>query len=117
MRIAVRALAGSIALVSCATSPAVRGPLPVRNQHPAQLTVLHLDPVAARAVLPGEVTARVATAYSSLFQSGSGNGNQFTMDGELLRASLQLRVGVGEGFTVGAELPWELTTGGFLDHF
>jgi hypothetical protein len=113
-----RALVLPLLLVACATNPARRGPLPVRNQHPAQLTVMHLDPAPASALRHGSVEVRGTAAYSSLFLSGTGsNGNAFTMDGELLRTSVQCSVGLGAGFTASAELPFVLTTGGFLDSF
>ena len=106
-----------VAAAGCSTHPALRGPMPVRNQHPAQLTVLHLDPVSARPLAAGDVAGRLDTAYSSMFLTGGTAANQFTMDGELLRTSLALRAGLGAGFTAGVELPFVLTTGGFLDSF
>jgi len=93
------------------------GPLPVRNQHPAQLTVMHLDPVPAQPLRAGAVAGRASFAYTSLFLAGSGHGNSITMDGEVLRSSLQARVGLGNGFEFGAELPVLYASGGFLDSF
>lgn len=114
----LRALVLPLSLVACATNPDRRGPMPVRNQHPAQLTVMHLDPTPAAALRQGSVEVRGTAAYSSLFLSGTGsNGNAFAMDGELLRTSVQCAVGLGAGFTASAELPFVLTTGGFLDSF
>lgn len=102
------------------------GPLPARNQHPAQLTVLHL-PVTSTAVLPaGEYAVRGDLAYTSLFLGEGRPGNRFRMDGEYLRASLGLRLGLLEldlgpwargGLELGLELPMAHTSGGFLDGF
>ncbi|MGE3175041.1 MAG: DUF3187 family protein [Planctomycetota bacterium] len=93
------------------------GPLPVRNQHPAQLTVQHLDPVAASTLPGGTVQARVTLAYTSLFLAGNGPGAEFAMDGEVLRSRLMARAGLGAGFELAAELPVLHTSGGFLDSF
>ena len=102
---------------ACATRPRFRGPMPVRNQHPAQLTVLHMDPAGASPLGPGEVGLRVDTAYTSLFLAGMGGGNHFEMDGEIMRAAAKARIGVGHALELAVELPVVYTTGGFLDGF
>ncbi len=104
-------------LGACSAAPRFAGPLPVRNQHPAQLTVLHMDPAATRAPPAGEVRLRGDVAYSSLFLGGEGGGNSFEMDGEVLRTGLKAAVGLGQGVSAGVELPLLHTTGGFLDGF
>ncbi len=93
------------------------GPLPVRNQHPAQLTAMHLDPAPATPLRGGAIAARASAAYTSLFLAGVGAGNALTMDGELLRTALQLRLGLGHDVELTAELPWLHTSGGVLDSF
>ncbi len=109
---------GAMLLAGCSTQPEFLGPLPVRNQHPAQLTVLHMPPAATTSLEPGAVAARADFAYTSLFLSGAtGGGNSFRMDGEYLRAATQLRVGLGAGFEASLELPVAHTSGGFLDSF
>ncbi|MCY2956873.1 MAG: DUF3187 family protein [Planctomycetota bacterium] len=111
----------SALLAACVTTPIARGPMPVRNQHPAQLTILHLDPESAAALPTGEVAVRVDTAYTNMFLSGQGTGlastNSFKMDGELMRTAVQMRTGLGSGFTVAVEVPMVHTSGGFLDGF
>lgn len=108
---------GGCCLHGCASQPEHHGPLPVRNQHPAQLTVLHMPP-AATAVLPrGEVAARADLAYTSLFLGGAAAGNSFRMDGEYLRAATTLRLGLGSQTELSLELPVAHTSGGFLDSF
>lgn len=106
-----------LALAACATRPQANGPMPVRNQHPAQLTVLHLDPTPVPGLPQGAVAGRLTTAYTSLFLFGDGNGNEIELDGELLRTSLQLRAGVAPGLEFGVELPFVHASGGFLDDF
>lgn len=105
------------AVAGCVQDAAFRGPMPVRNQHPAQLLVQRL-PAAGASVLPaGDSIWQTGVAYSSLFLNGSGNGNTLVLDGEYLRGDLAARVGLGGGFELGAELPFAHTSGGFLDHF
>ena len=100
----------------CVARPRLDGPLPVRNQHPAQLTVFHMDPAAATTLPAGTVSGRIDLAYSNLFlQDSDANGNRWTMDGEYLRVGTKLRLGLGGGFDVSAEVPVAHTTGGFLD--
>ena len=101
----------------CVSEPAFAGPLPVRNQHPAQLTVLHLPPASASVLPAGAVAGRADAAYSNLWLSGQNATTSWHMDGEYLRAAASLRVGVGAGFELGIELPVAHTTGGFLDSF
>lgn len=103
--------------VACVADPELQGPLPVRNQHPAQLTALHPPPASA-AVLPhGAAAWRADAAYTSLFLAGQGNGNRFLMDGEYLRTAFSAKVGLGADLELWAELPWAHTSGGFLDDF
>jgi len=89
----------------------------VRNQHPAQLTVLHMPPARATVQDAGEAAVRWDNSYSSLFLSGQGAGNTFAMDGEILRTSISGHVGLGAGLQLDLELPIGHTTGGFLDQF
>lgn len=115
---AVRACLLGTSIAGCAGAPRLRGPMPVRNQHPAQLTVLHLPPAPVTVAPAGTVAARVDAAYSSLWLSGSGTGGRsWTMDGEYLRTALATRIGLGAGLEFGVELPFAHTSGGFLDSF
>jgi hypothetical protein len=91
--------------------------MPVRNQHPAQLTVLQMDPRSAEILAAGSGDLRADAAYSSLFLAGAGSGNTSVMDGEILRTRVKGRVGLGQGFEAWTELPFAHTSGGFLDSF
>lgn len=91
--------------------------MPVRNQHPAQLTVMHLNPADTRVQAGGQTTLRADAAYTSLFLFGATPDSSWYMDGELLRASLGASVGLGAGLELGVELPFAHTSGGFLDSF
>lgn len=101
----------------CVTNPKFGGPLPVRNQHPAQLTVMHLDPADATVLPAGQTAWRADLAYTSLFLNGSNAQGSWYMDGEVLRAALDARVGLGNGLQLGLQLPAAHTSGGFLDDF
>lgn len=111
-------LTAMAALAPGCVTPAERGgPMPVRNQHPAQLTQLHLPPAATTPMPAGAVQARLDAAYSSLFLLGARSGTSWIMDGEYLRVGLRGRVGLGAGFELAGELPFAHTSGGFLDAF
>lgn len=118
-RAARRVLAFPLAaLAACGVLPRDAGPLPVRDQHPAQLLAPHLDPVPAQVLPWGEAVLRANVAHTSLWLSGSGQGGRsLTMDGENTRTALGIRVGVGSGVEVEAELPFGYASGGFLDSF
>ncbi len=119
MRTVLAALLVSTVVAGCVARPAWQGPLPVRNQHPAQLTVMHMAPAAASVLDAGATAARLDAAYSSLFLDGENEAGDasFFMDGEYLRVGAGLRVGLGAGIELGAELPFAHTSGGFLDSF
>lgn len=102
---------------ACVAKPDWQGPLPVRNQHPAQLTVMHMPPARAEVLGPEGVQVRLDAAYSSLFLFGDNGARSWTMDGEYLRAAAGLRWGLGDGFEFAFEVPVAHTSGGFLDSF
>ena len=106
---------------ACVAEPDLRGPLPARNQHPAQLTVLHFTPRSTEVLAAGAVRSRTDAAYTSLFLSGTStsfaNSSSWLMDGEYLRVGTRLGVGLGAGLELCAELALAHTTGGFLDDF
>ena len=111
-------LTSTLLLTACVAEPRFQGPIPVRNQHPAQLTVLHL-PTAGTTSLPmGRLMVRGDAAYSNLFLIGSTtSGTRWEMDGEYLRTAAGVRAGLGHGLELGIELPFAHTSGGFLDSF
>ncbi len=110
-------LGWTMAANGCVSAPQWQGPLPVRNQHPAQLTVQHMPPASASVLPTGATQARLDAAYSSLFLLGQGNGRSWLMDGEYLRVGPSVRVGLGAGLEAAVELPFAHTSGGFLDSF
>ncbi len=115
--IAATGMAVAMLLGGCASAPPGDGPLPVRNQHPAQLTVQHLDPVAARTLPMGGVRLQPTMGYSSLFLLKGTAATNFRMDAELLRAGLRLDYGMTGDLMLSVEPAAMHTTGGFLDGF
>jgi len=104
-------------LSACATLSQPQGPLPVRNQHPAQLLVMHMPPASPRVHAAGRASVRAEAAYSSLWLIGNAPDRQWLMDGEYLRAATTARYGLGAGLEAAVELPFAHTSGGFLDDF
>jgi hypothetical protein len=116
-----QAVVGGLVVVigaGCVAAPAHHGPLPVRNQHPAQLTVQSALPRSADVVPARSAELRHDAAYTSLWLLGTGPGaSSWSMDGEYLRSSTRATVGLGHGLDLGVELAFAHTTGGFLDQF
>jgi len=106
-----------IGVSACATRPTPQGPLPVRNQHPAQLLVMSMPPASPRVQAAGRANVRADAAYSSLWLVGNAPGRSWIMDGEYLRAAATVRYGLGAGVEAAIELPFAHTGGGFLDDF
>jgi hypothetical protein len=107
----------ALLLAGCVTPTRFGGPVPFRNQHPAQLTALRMDPRPARVLPRAHSQVRVDLAYTSLFLEGSGSGNSWFMDGEILRSGLKVRHGLGHGLELSGEVAMATTGPGFLDDF
>ncbi|MEY4672555.1 MAG: hypothetical protein RL148_339 [Planctomycetota bacterium] len=103
---------------SCAGPGSFGGPLPVRNQHPAQLQVMQMLPAGAATLPAGGTLARVGTSWTSMFLGyDDGAGNSFLMDGEILEVRPEARIGLSEGLQLGVEVPVAHTSGGVMDSF
>jgi Protein of unknown function (DUF3187) len=94
----------------------VRGPLPVRNQHPFALTLLHLRPRRPVATPEGKFAAGADLAHTSIYEVDSAPKERVAMDGELTRASARVRYGVGPRTDVEVEVAAIYGSSGFLDH-
>lgn len=116
-RAAVASLWFGLVSAACGIVAPDAGPLPVRNQHPAQLLAPHLDPVPAPVLPSGAGWLRFDNAYTSYWLTGGTAGNGFIMDGELWRTAADLRLGLGAGLELELEVPFGLATGGALDSF
>ena len=104
-------------VLSACASAGVSGPMPVRNQHPAQLLVMAQPPRSAAALPPGTVESALAADYSSLFLGERTPARTFVMDGEVLRTTLSARVGVVPGVDLEVAVPVVHASAGFLDSF
>jgi len=110
----VIALSVLLALSACSTlqEPA---PLPARNQHPFQLLRAHPLPRAARAVPSGEVELASSLDWTSLWLSPGDGKDRIQLDGELLRADLMARFGLGHRLDLDVGIPVVHTSTGVLD--
>ncbi|HEU4400564.1 MAG TPA: DUF3187 family protein [Candidatus Polarisedimenticolia bacterium] len=120
-------------------------PFPLRNQLPFNLLLLNQTPVTARLLPPGQVRLALTLTYENtqaasdglvrLFQAdnfatyggrvtlpvletvaaGEPGRSAFILDGETLRATFGLRVGLTSRVEAGLEIPVLLQSGGFLD--
>jgi hypothetical protein len=105
-------------LTACAFPPLTDpAPLATRNQHPVQLTVLHLGPRAARALPGGEVEVGGTVDWTSMWLLPGEGRDRIELDGELVRIGPGLRVGLGSGVDVRVEVPLLHASGGVLDGF
>lgn len=108
-------VAVAAAMQGCVSQPELRGPMALRNQHPAQLLVAHLDASGVDVLPAGDTAVRVGAAYTSLFLFGSNPQSSFAMDGEQLRTAFAGRLGLGRDLELKVTIPVVHTTGGFLD--
>jgi Protein of unknown function (DUF3187) len=102
-------------LGSCVTPQGFGGPMAVRNQHPAQLVVLRMEPASAQTLPAGATRAELSMSYSSLFLRGVGATDTFVMDGELLRTAIGAKYGLSDSLQVDLTVPTVHTSSGFLD--
>lgn len=93
----------------------VRGPLPTRTQHPVAMTFLHPRPRSVATTPAGEWAVGAQGAYTSIFEEEQAPGQRVAFDGEVARASLRVRRGLGSRTDVEVELPALFASSGFLD--
>lgn len=92
-------------------------PLLVRNQHPAQLTVLHPGARGTTPAQAGAGEAALLVDVTNLWLLSDSGPDRITLDGDLVRAALRMRVGLGAGLDVQVELPVIHAGPGALDPF
>ncbi|HEY6130987.1 MAG TPA: DUF3187 family protein, partial [Halioglobus sp.] len=102
---------------------AVGGALPALASEP--LYVKNLSPVAGLIGLPsqrdaftmtgGEVAAALHGSLASHYINDGDGIENLNLDGETLRAALELRYGVADNWDVQLEVPWLKQSGGDLD--
>jgi len=94
-----------------------RGPLPTRVQHPMKLGVLAFRPRAPQVLEKGKHRVEAQSAYSSIFENGTGDAEQVVLDGELWTNRIAWRHGVGAATDIEVELGLLYASSGFLDGF
>ena len=111
------ALLGGLPVGGCAVPRAgFLGPPAVRTQHPVELTVLDLTPRTGRVLPAGEILLRGQSALTNqLLFRRSPTDEPFRFDGEILRLTGLVRVGLGGGFDLEATPGATLAGPGFLD--
>ncbi len=120
-------------------------PLPIRNQLPLSLPFLEQTPRSAYLLPAGAVCVALTMDYESTLIASDGildryraddfmtldglvskpvveqtaaaspSGNAYYVDGETLRAVVDVRVGIARRFEAGMEIPLLLHTAGFMD--
>ncbi len=96
----------------------LHGPLAIRNQSPIQLLFFQFTP--EQAVPLGHEQVRVGvtvTETNTLTADEGGNGLAGRLDLEMTYANIQARVGLGEDWEVGIDLPIIAMHGPFMDSF
>ncbi len=94
-----------------------RGPLPTRVQHPMKLNVLAFRPRQPEALEAGRHRIEAQSAYTSIFENGTGVGERVVLDGELWTNHLSWRHGLGASTDIEVELGLMYASSGFLDGF
>jgi hypothetical protein len=94
----------------------LRGPLPTRVQQPIKLGTLGFRPRRAATVAPGRATLGLESAYSNIFQNGTGdNGQEVIIDAETWTNTLIATYGLSERADIELDLSVLYATNGFLD--
>jgi len=123
-----RARAGAFLLSLCAGGCAllpehsdapllrVRGPIPARVQQPIKLGTLGFRPRRAATERAGHASLGIESAYSNIFQNGTGiNGQEVVLDGEIWTNTLLTRYGISERADIELDLGVLYACNGFLD--
>lgn len=99
-------------------APLVRGPLASRAHQPVASTILALRPRRAEVLDAGQLRLDSRLVYASIEEVGADPGKTFVaFDGEIGRASLGVRYGVGGSSDIEVEFGLLYSDSGFLDDF
>lgn len=94
-----------------------RGPLPTRVQHPMKLGMLAMRPRQPEALEQGKHRLEAQSAYTSIYENGTGTGEKVVLDGELWTNRLSWRHGIGASTDIEVELGLLYASSGILDGF
>jgi len=96
----------------------IHGPLAIRNQSPIQLLFFQFVPERAVPLGDKQVLLRLDISETNSLAEGVGReGLSGRLDLEMTYANLQARIGLGDEWELGIDLPIIATHGGFMDGF
>ena len=96
----------------------IHGPLAIRNQSPIQILFFQFVPERAVPLGHRQVGLRLDIAETNTLAAGVGReGLQGRLDLEMTYANFQARIGLGDEWELGIDLPIIATHGGFMDGF
>lgn len=96
----------------------IHGPLAIRHQSPIQLLFFQFVPERAVPLGHKQIRLRVDVAETNSLTADTGqDGLSGRLDLEMTHANLQARIGLGEDWEAGMDLPIIATHGGFMDGF
>lgn len=94
---------------------AVADPLYGRNLAPIPALIGFPTLRHAGALESGQFSTEVVTSVANYYATGSNAQEQVNFDGETQRIAPRLRFGLGSGWEIEAEFPWQNQDGGELD--
>jgi len=103
--------------VSASRAELVRGPLPVRIQHPILLTFPSLGLRRAATLEPGAIDGAWEVSYATIYEQAVHDGYDVRIDAELARTALRVGWGAADGVDLTAHLGALHAGGGSLDNF
>ena len=94
-----------------------QGPFSHRIQNPLYLQLVSFNPERAKVLPPRQISLELTQGYSSVFERVAFPNFDYISDMELWRVALVPKVGLGNHWEAGLEIPWMHIWGGFLDPF
>lgn len=92
------------------------GPISIVNQAPIQLLFLQAAPDKAETLPKGQGSLSLNTTITNTLLSESSGNYEGVVDMEMIRASLDLKYGILQGFEIGVSLPFVYSYAGFMDN-
>ena len=92
------------------------GPISIVNQAPIQLLFLQAAPDKAETLPKGQGSLSLNTTTTNTLLSESSGNYEGVVDMEMIRASLDLKYGILQGFEIGVSLPFVYSYSGFMDN-
>lgn len=92
---------------------------PFRTTNQSPIVMIHPLPAESSAGISpqGKFTSALTFDLASNYTASSTNSENIRLDGESYRWTLASRYGLTDRLEIGVEIPWILTSGGFMDSF